>query len=351
MSLSNRLDRRVMRVGLIAVIAVYFLILVGGTVRATGAGMGCPDWPLCFGQIVPPTHESQLPANWREIYADRGYDKAPFDATKTWIEYINRLTGVTIGFLIIGFVFVAARFRKIDPPVFWVAVLGLLAVAFNGWLGSKVVASNLRPVMISLHMAGAFFVQMALIYATTRAARERFAQQIQGGLPNWFRHLLLATMLALIVQIVLGLQIRESVDWIAKTASDVERNEWIQLVPQIFYVHRSFSWVILALAGFLTYKVFKSRLRGTAVGKAAYGLVGLVTFEMLLGGALNHLGFPAIAQPVHLLVAHLIFGVLWFQWCVLSVSQYRSNESLAARSPADTQSQPASPSANRNSYV
>lgn len=352
MSAPSMIDRRVLRVGLVAVIAVYFLILVGGTVRATGAGMGCPDWPLCFGQLIPPTHESQLPPNWREIYADRGYDKAPFDATKTWIEYVNRLVGVTIGFLIIAFVAVAARFRKIDPPVFWVAVLGLVAVAFNGWLGSKVVASNLRPVMISLHMAGAFFVQMALIYATTRAARHRFARQIDGGLPNWFRHLLLASMLALIVQIVLGLQIRESVDWISRTASEVQRNEWIQLVPQIFYVHRSFSWVILGLAAFLTIKIFRSGLRHTAVGKAAYGLVGLVAFEMLLGGALNHLGFPAIAQPVHLLVAHLIFGVLWFQWCVLSVSQRGNRQDLTTPPSADDSTHSSSlSSSNRNSYV
>lgn len=320
MATTSHRDQRVIVIGLIAVIAVYFLILVGGTVRATGAGMGCPDWPLCFGQLIPPTSESQLPANWREIYADRGYATAPFDAMKTWIEYVNRLVGVSIGFLIIGFTAVAARFRRIDPPVFWVAVLALVAVGVNGWLGSRVVASNLKPVMISLHMIGAFVVQMALIYATTRAAKTRFSGQIQGALPGWFRHVLIATLAALVIQIVLGLQIRESVDLISRAATDVERTQWIDLVPNIFYVHRSFSWVIFGLAAFMTYKVFKSALRKTVIGKASVALVCLVVFEMMLGGALNHLGFPAIAQPVHLLTAHLIFGVLWFQWCVLSVN-------------------------------
>jgi heme a synthase len=335
----------VRRVGLIAIIAVYFLILVGGTVRATGAGMGCPDWPLCFGQLIPPTHESQLPANWREIYADRGYDTAPFDATKTWIEYVNRLVGASIGLLIIGFVAVSYRFRKIDAPVFWVAVLALLAVMFNGWLGSRVVASNLKPVMISLHMAGAFLVQMALIYATTRAERQRLSSEIGGVLPPWFRKLLLFTLAALLVQIISGLQIRESIDLISRSATDIERAQWLELAPAIFYFHRSFSWIILALALFMTWKVLRGPLRKTAVGKAAYGLVGLVVFEMLLGGALNHLGFPAIAQPVHLLAAHLIFGVLWFQWCVLSVAQSQ---------PTDPTINPGSSSlstSNRNSYV
>lgn len=335
----------VRRVGLIAIIAVYFLILVGGTVRATGAGMGCPDWPLCFGQLIPPTHESQLPSNWREIYADRGYDTAPFDATKTWIEYVNRLVGASIGLLIIGFVAVSYRFRKIDAPVFWVAVLALLAVMFNGWLGSRVVASNLKPVMISLHMAGAFLVQMALIYATTRSERQKLSSEIGGMLPPWFRNLLLFTLAALLVQIISGLQIRESIDLISRSATDIERAQWLELAPAIFYFHRSFSWIILALALFMTWKVLRGPLRKTAVGKAAYGLVGLVVFEMLLGGALNHLGFPAIAQPVHLLAAHLIFGVLWFQWCVLSV---------ALSQPAGPTINPDSSSlstSNRNSYV
>jgi cytochrome c oxidase assembly protein subunit 15 len=344
---SAQATRRFISLGLITVIAVYFLILVGGTVRATGAGMGCPDWPLCFGQLIPPTHESQLPANWREIYADRGYDTAPFEPVKTWIEYVNRLVGASIGLLILGFAALSWRFRRSDPWIFWCAIGALVAVAFNGWLGSKVVSSNLRPVMISLHMAGAFVVQMFLIYATVRASRHRFVAQLQNGLPNWFRHLLLATMLTMVIQIYLGVQIRESVDLISRAATDVQREQWIELIPWIFYVHRSWSWVILGLAALLIYKVFASPLRRSVIGVSVAAMIGLVIFEMILGGALNHLGFPAVAQPVHLLVAHLIFGALWFMWCLLSVSRDTASFSgpggMVSRGPAH--------SSNRNSYV
>ncbi len=89
------------RLGTLTIFAVYFVILVGGIVRASGSGMGCPDWPTCFGQWVPPTDESQLPANYHQIYAQRGYENTQFNPVKTWIEYTNRLVGVTIGFLIL----------------------------------------------------------------------------------------------------------------------------------------------------------------------------------------------------------------------------------------------------------
>ena len=83
----------------ITIVAVYILIVVGSSVRATGAGMGCPDWPTCFGQMIPPTSEAQLPPNYQEIYRDRGYAEVRFNPVKTWTEFFNRLTGVTIGFL------------------------------------------------------------------------------------------------------------------------------------------------------------------------------------------------------------------------------------------------------------
>jgi cytochrome c oxidase assembly protein subunit 15 len=334
----NSLTRQFLWVAVATIAAVYFLILVGGTVRATGAGMGCPDWPTCFGKLIPPTQEAQLPPDWRVRYAARGYDTADFDPIKTWTEFVNRLVGVTIGLMSIATVALAWRIRAQGAVVFWAALGGLFFVCLNGWIGSMVVASNLRPVMVSLHMTGAFLVQMCFIYAVVRATASRWqgaegpsglsvrppdlaAAVSYAALPSWFRQLVLWSLAALTLQIFLGIQIRESVDLIARAAQDVGRADWIEAVPYVLYVHRSFSWVVLALVAWLVWRVIRSPHGQGPLGRMVWLLLALVVFEMMLGGALNHLGFPLVAQPMHLLTAHLIFGMLWFLWCALAPSR------------------------------
>ena len=157
-------------VGTIA--AVYFLIMVGGLVRASGSGMGCPDWPKCFGRWVPPTSEAELPADYRVTYAEHGYADAGFNVVKTWIEYINRLIGVVIGLLIFVTLLASWPLRTEDAAVFWWSLSAFLLVGFEGWLGSVVVASNLMPWIVTLHMVAALMVVGALLMALARSERE-----------------------------------------------------------------------------------------------------------------------------------------------------------------------------------
>ena len=81
------------RLALWTTATTYFLILVGGLVRASGAGLGCPDWPRCFGSWIPPASAADLPPQ---------FDPALFNPTLMWTEYLNRLLGVTVGFLILA---------------------------------------------------------------------------------------------------------------------------------------------------------------------------------------------------------------------------------------------------------
>ncbi len=155
--------RRFRRLARVTLASVYLLILVGGIVRGTGAGMGCPDWPRCFGRWVPPTSAAELPADYRETYRqgriaknqkvaarlDRlgfhtiaenifrhpaSFIETEFNVTKTWIEYVNRLVGILIGFLItLTFAF-AWPLRRRAPRVTLAAGLALVTVGVQGWL-------------------------------------------------------------------------------------------------------------------------------------------------------------------------------------------------------------------------
>ena len=103
MHLHNTYSNKLLRFAFITLCATYILILMGGIVRATGAGLGCPDWPRCFGLWIPPVNYSQLPPN---------FDPSQFNLIKTWTEYINRLIGVTIGLLIIYLTWSSYKQRK-----------------------------------------------------------------------------------------------------------------------------------------------------------------------------------------------------------------------------------------------
>lgn len=299
--------RRFRRLGMTTVAAVYCLILIAGAVRATGSGMGCPDWPTCFGQWIPPVSESQLPINYQEIYADRGYADTAFNATKTWIEYTNRLVGVIIGILIFLTMVASRHFRKADQLVVKLSVFAFLAVVFQGWLGSRVVASNLHPGMITLHMLLAQIIVAALIWAVLRSQHRIIPSDGIEKLPGIFKTVLLLAMCMTMLQMVMGTQVREAVDIIAR--SEATRSLWIEQLPLILKIHRSFSWLILLANIWLVWQVLKHMPRWHLMWRVAIAQGSLIVATISIGAAMYHFNIPAFLQPLHLWLASLIFGV------------------------------------------
>lgn len=306
------ISRRFLRIGIITLIAVYFLIAVGGVVRASGAGMGCPDWPTCFGQWIPPTEESQLPANYHEIYAERGYADTQFNPVKTWTEYVNRLFGVSIGILILWTLIHAIPFFKQDKPVFILSATIFTLVGFQGWLGSAVVASNLRPAMITAHMVTAFLIVSLLIYTLARSQRDILRQLKLPPLSARYKTILTLALGMTLLQIAMGTQIRESVDMIALNLGQESRETWREQFPIIFYIHRSFSSLILFTNLWLVWTVLRHHGFNSLTGRFSIGLAFLVICAIASGITLDRLGFPAFIQPLHLILANLIFGTQFF---------------------------------------
>ncbi len=306
--------RNYRRAALITIAAVYFLILVGATVRASGAGMGCPDWPTCFGRWIPPLSEAQLPANYQEIYADLGYAETRFNAVKTWTEYLNRLTGVAIGLLILLTAVYSWPCRRYDRWIPRASVAACAMVAVQGWLGARVVGSNLQPGIITIHMLMALAIVGVLLFGFFRSNREIMARQPVNGIDPRFAVWLYVALGCTALQVSLGTQVREMTDFISRLQGEEMRSSWIQAMPWFFYVHRSFSALVLLVNGWLLYLLARSLGRGHVLTRLAAAMFAVVGAAILSGAALGHLGMPAFVQPAHLLAASLLFGLQFLVW-------------------------------------
>lgn len=335
--------RRFRFVGLLTVGAVYLLILVGGIVRSTGSGMGCPDWPKCFGTWVPPTHVTQLPVNYKEIYTAQRvaknqklartlqklgfkqvageifnhptqYIETDFNPVKTWIEYVNRLLGALIGIFVFLTVVFALPYRRRDATIFWLAFASFILTGVQGWLGSLVVSTNLLPVMVTIHMALALVIVAILLYAVdrTRWGRSTIAPSLQSLPSNAFQsytslQIGIWVLLTLtFVQILLGTQVREEVDIVSAAAGYAGREKWIASLGRVFNWHRTFSAMVLLANVYVGYQVWQLAQR--RLQRMVMVTTLLIALEILAGFTLSYFALPAAVQPIHLTLAIVIFG-------------------------------------------
>lgn len=307
----NKYEIRFRRFGIATIFAVFFLIFVGGLVRSTGSGMGCPDWPKCFGQYIPPTDISQLPVDYKTKFSVLGKEIADFDVYKTWIEYLNRLVGVVIGFLVLITLVFAYPYLKTKPKIFWLSFLAFVLVGFQGWIGSKVVSSDLAAWMITIHMFIALLIVALLIYTVT-ASQEFYVIQFKKD--SSLRWVLILALVISLIQIISGTQVRESVDHVAKLLGEAYRTQWPTFFMEtiIFKLHR--SWSILSL-GISIYLIFKYRNlfeRNSLIYRSGLGIVLLLCAQALSGSILVNLGFPKEVTALHLTVGSIIAGLQLF---------------------------------------
>lgn len=318
--MNNQASIRFRNLGLLTLLFVYLVIIAGSVVRASGAGMGCPDWPMCFGQWIPPTDVSQLPANYHEIYAQRGYENTEFNPIKTWTEYGNRLVGATLGILVLLTAWRSRSFLQSDKTVFFLSLSTVFLIGFQAWLGSVVVASNLQPFKITIHMVFALILVTVLIYTLSRSQRDVLMQLDTRALPRKVNTVLSVALGMSLLQIIMGTQVREAVDGIAQ--AQVAREFWRTDFPVLFYIHRSFSSIILFTNLWLVWQIYQHINKQSTFFKVTCGLIAAIVTGILAGVALDRLGMPAIAQPVHLLMANIIFGTQFFLFLNLRYTKH-----------------------------
>ena len=316
----------------IALVLIYLVIVAGAVVRMTGSGMGCPDWPKCFGYFIPPTESSQLLfeanrtyeegmmilmdheaflvaktdfisgnefniSDW-EVYSKHDY--TTYDPVHTWVEYINRLAGVLSGIPILIFTLLAFWFWKKNKWIPIVSILTLFGMGFQAWLGKTVVDSNLSPYKITIHMVMALLIVAFILYLIFASKTTYKPQKHQK---RFYNILLLALILSL-VQIILGTQVRQFIDEQTKLIG-YQKSLWLASPELNFYIHRSTSILVLALNGYLWHLNRSNSLGFHKIKLVIY----CVILEAATGILMYYFDFPFLSQPLHLVIASILFGI------------------------------------------
>jgi len=319
----------------ITLILVYLVIIAGAAVRMTGSGMGCPDWPKCFGYYIPPsdikeltwaphrdfekgqviikdetllvanddftTGESFDASHWRPYTK---HDYAIFNPKHTWIEYINRLVGALAGIATFAMAILSLRFWRKDRKLTWLSWLAVFMMGFQGWLGAKVVYSVLNPIKITLHMVVALLIVALVLYIIRKAQ----GTLVRKKHDNLFRNVLMIALALSLIQIMVGTQVRQFVDEQVKLLGDSQMGLVLKNPDFAFYFHRSFSMFVLMLN-----VVLFARNKNLHLGFDKMNWVlAFIIIEIFTGVGMYLFEFPFGSQAAHLVIASLLFGVQFY---------------------------------------
>ena len=327
-----------------ALVLVYLVILAGALVRMTGSGIGCPDWPKCFGYYIPPTEEKELlytvgkeyskgqviiknesllvakdhfvaPKNFESTHWEKytKHDYAIFNPLHTWVEYLNRLVGALAGMACLVALVFSFGFWKENKKLIFYCLLICFLMGFQAWLGKTVVDSVLNPYKITTHMLAALLIVAVQLYAIYSVQENKKIKTFD----NEFKWVLYAALGLTVVQIIFGTQVRESID--AITELGLPKEVWIQNPKGGFYTHRSFSILVVCANAFLFWRNRKLTLGFDKMN----WIIGLLCIEILSGIAMYYFSFPFGSQTIHIAIATLLFGLQLY--LILENSKKHSN--------------------------
>jgi cytochrome c oxidase assembly protein subunit 15 len=327
-----------LQINLITIILLFVLILAGGVVRSSGSGMGCPDWPKCFGGYIPPTSVSDLPKDYQQQYvAGRliknqkfaktldmfGYtdlaqrireDKSilvpeEFNVGKAWTEYINRLIGMISGLFLFATAIYSFGYAKQNLWIPILAVLNLIIVGFQAWLGGIVVSTNLVAWIVTVHMMLALVI-LALSISTYYLAKVYGKKMLNT---NPIVHIITLLLLILsIAQIAFGSEVREKIDEVSSRLQGGYRDDWITNAGAIFQQHRDVALLVL-MGNIVLYALIRRSFSRHSIQQQLMSFTFLIIMLQIVSGIiLAYCSLPPYAQAIHILLASLVFSAQFY---------------------------------------
>ena len=307
---------RFQRLAAATVVTTFLLITIGVIVRATDSGLGCPDWPFCYGQLLPPAGDA-----------------------KAWIEWIHRDVAVLVGFLILGLAAVAVIDHRDRPSILYPSFLGVGLVGYQAYLGRQTVLLGNSGESVTAHMAAAMALIGLLVYLLVRAS---YPARI-GGRGASQRFTLLASFgaAATFVLLLFGSNVtaRDAglvfLDWPLMSGGlypfDPSLPNDVAILYATHALHRYVALVVglvlgaVALAAWRT-QADRPRLRAVAVGTFVLYLV-----QVVVGGLQVLTSLSDWSQTLHLALG----AVIWGGTVALAVASYYTARLATARATTD----------------
>ena len=300
------------RLTLAAVALTLVVVVLGAYTRLADAGLGCPDWPGCYGNLGAPATPAQLQA------AEALYPDAPVDIGKAWIEMVHRYFATGLGALILGLAVVAVRAKGASPRALPLALLAL--VVLQGAFGAWTVTLKLWPQVVTAHLLGGF-ATLALLWWLAL----RLGAVAVGAVPARLRRLGALALAVVVVQVALGGWVTSNYAALACPDFPTCHGEWVPPMDfrqgfdlfqavgpnylggmldseariAIQFAHRLGALAVLAVVGVLGWRL------ATVGNSLAPWVLGLLAAQLALG-VLNVL----LALPLWVATAHNTGGAL-----------------------------------------
>ncbi len=300
---------RYQKLALLAAVSTFVMVVIGVIVRSTGSGMGCPDWPLCHGKVIPPAGD-----------------------TAAWLESIHRWWGVIIGFVMLALVIEAFRSQRRTRAVVVGSIAALLLTGFQAWLGKVTVEMNNSAESVTIHLATAMVLFAVCLYLTVRAgypaALARHATSLRIPLLVGFSAICVYVLLLFGTEITCvgvgrsdGCAALIYPDWplfggqAIPTFSDDSSVAALQMAHVAHRIVAAIVGVVLLAATIVVWRAARGSARRDVPGATAMlGLVGtaavLFAIQVIVGAAQIWTTLAAWAVSLHLTLGAAIWGLL-----------------------------------------
>lgn len=271
----------------IAVFLAFVVVTLGAYVRLSDAGLGCPDWPGCYGQMLVPGHGQAV------NQANQDFPERPLETGKAWKEMVHRYVAGILGLLILGIALLSCKARKTPGQPLYLPVFLLVLVVFQALLGMWTVTLLLKPVIVVLHLLGGITVLLLLWWLLLRVSLPESTQDKKHRLFPWA----LLAIVVLYMQISLGGW--TSANYAALVCSDLPTCQGQWLPPMDFR------------EGFTLWRGLGQNYEGGVLGEAArtaihvsHRIGALVTVIVLLGVAMAALrsGEQQLQRPARVIL-------------------------------------------------